>query len=74
MTEASKGYATMGGSFKLTFKGHSTDSMSYNADATEIQVTKKMLDHRFLQLWGEVQLCRAHLRKSQGHNTYGHGP
>lgn len=38
VTEVSKGYAVMGGTFKLTFKGHSTDSISYNADATDIQV------------------------------------
>lgn len=39
VTEVSKGYAVMGGTFKLTFKGHSTDSISYNADATVVQVT-----------------------------------
>lgn len=38
VTEVSKGYASMGGTFKLTFKGHSTDSISYNADASDIQV------------------------------------
>lgn len=27
----------MGGTFKLTFKGHSTESISYNADAIDIQ-------------------------------------
>lgn len=38
VTEVSKGYASMGGTFKLTFKGHSTESISYNAGATDIQV------------------------------------
>lgn len=38
VTEASKGYASMGGTFKLTFQGYSTNSISYNADAADIQV------------------------------------
>lgn len=37
MIEVSKGYASMGGTFKLTFKGHSTDTISYNAGAADIQ-------------------------------------
>lgn len=37
-TEILKGYASMGGTFKLTFKGHTTDTVSYNADAIDIQV------------------------------------
>lgn len=48
MTEASKGYATMGGTYKLTFKGHSTDSISYNAGAADIQVcfSRIVVDNR----------------------------
>ena len=42
MTEVSKGYASMGGTFKLTFKGHSTTSISYSADAIDIQVAKNL--------------------------------
>lgn len=38
MTEVSKGYASMGGTFKLTFNGHTTDSISYNAGAADVQV------------------------------------
>lgn len=39
VTEAAKGFATMAGTFKLTFKGHSTDSLSYNAAAADIKVS-----------------------------------
>lgn len=32
------GSASMGGTFKLTFKGHSTDSISYNAADADVAV------------------------------------
>lgn len=46
-TEEVKGYATMGGTFKLTFKGHSTDSLSFNAGASIIEVCEEMFYHFF---------------------------
>ncbi|CAM9800578.1 unnamed protein product [Ectocarpus sp. 6 AP-2014] len=44
VTEVSKGYASMGGTFKLTFNGHTTDSISYNAGAADIQAELEALD------------------------------
>lgn len=38
VVEEQKGYATMAGTFKLTFKGHSTGSLSYNAADADIEV------------------------------------
>lgn len=53
VTEVSKGYASMGGTFKLTFKGHSTDSISYNADTIDIQVVNKLMAFNL----GVVRVC-----------------